>query len=507
MAILRPVRPRSTSLPPVRHSLPRTAPQPRTAGLARWLGVVCAVSLCAFAHAQEAAPPLERVVAADCVRLLNHANPEVRGEAALIVAAEGSARVHDTLMAMARERDETARIYGVLALGLLASPGVTHVLRESLDSPADRAEPTGVAAAFALGLMPADQATGLVNEVLASFLRGSSKRQRDALVALLHGLQQHPQAGATTAMRRLFDEDVSHDPQVQAMLLGLLLPLDPTFTRADLARLLLRGSADERLAVLAHCIDRGQAGDAGLDAELTNLATRDADASIRAAALAAMTARRLPKTLDLAVDALAARDPRELSAAVHAVLTLGGARMRQVLEQHVLGTVEPARKAALLSAFTAPPSAALLDECARVAADRTQPLEVRRAAAFLLARAEPTRAAPMLRDLFREDQDPQGRRTIAASLMRAPGGPPPLARLLPAGDSLRANPQAWHPLLLVGHPEAERQLLALLEDSKAEAAELGPALRAWRCRVAAALPPSAAGHLPKPLARILADAP
>ncbi len=472
--------------------------------------LLCAISLCVSAHAQQPAPPLERLVAADCARLLLNADPIVRGEAALIVAAEGTAPRHDTLVSMAKDRDETARIYGILSLGLLATPGVTHVLREYLDTPQKRAEPGGVAAAFALGLLPAEQSASLVSEVLAGFLRGSSKRQHDALLALLHGLQLRPQSSATAALRRLFDEDLAGDAQTRALLLHLLLPLDPSFDQAALRRLLQRGSTSERLAVLRHCGDDGGQRDLALDDVfadvLADITQHDPDAGVRAAALQAMTARRQPKALELAVEALAATDPRLLTVAARAVLSLGGAQMRVVLEQHVLGTIEPARKAALLTAFAAPPSAALLDQCGELAAAREQPIEVRRAAAFLLARAEPTRAAPLLRDLFREDKDPTARRSIATLLLQA-GNPPELARLLPSGDSLRAHPDDWHPLLLAGHPMAERQLLALLEDPRATAAELGPALRAWRCRVATALPANAAAQLPKPLARILANTP
>lgn len=459
------------------------------------------------------ATPLERIFAQDAVRLLTHADAAVRGEAALIVAAERSMRDHSALLTLTRDKDETARLYGILSLGLLGTPGVSHTLRSFLDGPQVRAEPTGIAAAFALGCLPPEESAGLVNEVLSGYLRGSSKRQRDALVALLLALRHRPQPAATPALRRLFDEDSARDLEVQGLLLQVLLPADASLRGTDLLRILQRGGADERIAVLEHVGDAlrhdAPAGHGELDATLRDLArpTSGGDAGVRAAALTAMARHRLPQTLDLAVEALAAKDPRELTAAMHVVLSLGGASMRQVLERHVLSTVEPARKTALLMAFAAPPSPTLLDDCAGLAADRKADFEVRRAAAFLLARAAPQRAGAVLRELFLEDQDAVGRRSLAAALLRTPGAPPSLSQLLGEDGALRDHPQDWHALLGAGHPQAERQLLALLGERSVSAAELVPALRAWRCRAALSLPRADAQRLPAAIARILEDGP
>ena len=57
---------------------------------------------CAFAQAPEASG-IERLIAQDAARLLDHDAPEVRGEAALVVAASGDVRHEARLLELALE--------------------------------------------------------------------------------------------------------------------------------------------------------------------------------------------------------------------------------------------------------------------------------------------------------------------------------------------------------------------------------------------------------------------
>ncbi|MBL8732129.1 MAG: hypothetical protein JNN13_07145, partial [Planctomycetes bacterium] len=56
--------------------------------------------LSAFAQAQES---IERLVADDAARLLTHADPLVRGEAALVVAAAGRSALLPKLVDLSRD--------------------------------------------------------------------------------------------------------------------------------------------------------------------------------------------------------------------------------------------------------------------------------------------------------------------------------------------------------------------------------------------------------------------
>ncbi len=488
--------------------LPVPAPAPasrRGAGI-RWAGWLCAVWLCGFAQAQEPGEALRRIVCADAARLLDHADATVRGEAALIVASEQDPAHHNAVVAIAADRDPAARLRGIVALGVQATPGVDHSLRTLLDTPHARAEPAGVAAAFALGLLPTAAAGSLHAEVLSAFLQGSLRRQRDAQIALVLGLRRRDASALAGPLLRLHEEVQARDPEFAAELLALLLPFGAAFDRHRFERLLADGSDAERCTLLDHLADAVGPLDPALERTVEGMARRG-PAAVRAAALRTLSQKRQTRCLELAVDALAAEDPTLLAAATRAVLSLGGASTRDLLERHVLETRQPRRKTALLSAFAAPPSPALLDHCAALAANRTETLDVRRAAAFLLDRAMPRRAAPLLRDLFREDDTAAGKRRIAMRLCAGADEPPPIARLLEPGESLRRQPAAFHALLAAQHPDAERELLALLRDRTAPAGELATGLRAYRCRNVIALPPDQAALLPASLQAILADAP
>ena len=60
---------------------------------------------------------------AEAEELLHHRSPELRGEAAMILASSGIRRHHPAILELARDGHPDARLRGILALGILGAPG------------------------------------------------------------------------------------------------------------------------------------------------------------------------------------------------------------------------------------------------------------------------------------------------------------------------------------------------------------------------------------------------
>lgn len=464
-------------------------------------GAWAALAACAFAHAQDDPTGLQRMVLVDAARSLHDPDPVVRGEAALVVAAASDPQFHTTMLATARDPDDAARLRGIIALGLQATPGVATVLDELLSDHKERTEPSGIAAAFALGLLPPDHAPAIISRVLSSFLQTNLRRQRDTLLALLLGMQRHEQTLQATAMRRLFDDESMRDAALRAQLLHLLLPVDRTFDGRQFRRVLERGSDEERGALLTWLAGSSTAFDVDLIAPLERIVLQNDVAELRAAALAALTRMHHLPALELAARALRSNQPVESAQGLRSVLAIGGAGMRGALDLRLREETEPVRKAALLGTFDAPPSAALADQCARLAADPMQPLPLRAAAVRLLARSESTRARPLLRDVFRATTDPATLELLAADLVQD-GEVPSLGRLIDGPTDLNHQPERWQALLSAEHPAAVRQLLVGLQAPSGTPGRAA-ALTLWRKSRILAAPRPIAGETPTVLRSVL----
>jgi hypothetical protein len=188
---------------------------------------------------------------------------------------------------------------------------------------------------------------------------------------------------------------------------------------------------------------------------------------------------------------------------MRSALAIGGAGMRLALEAHLRAEPDPVLQAAMLRAYAAPPSAALAELCARLAADTTSPTDLRIAAATTLSRADAERAEPLLRTLFRETDRPGCLLELATALQRVDPTPPPLARLMPGPVDLHQQAARWSALLATSHPEAVLQLLAVLGSRAATPADLTQALRAWRTTMVVSAPAGQALILPEPLRNLL----
>lgn len=458
-------------------------------------------------NAQRPAAPelagIERLVAADALRHLDSPEPDVRGEAALIVASTGDPALEPRLLALADDQDPTTGDRAAIALGLLATPAAVQALEQRIAA-ADRGE-RAVAAAFGLGLVPPERAGSTVARVLPTFARGSWKRQRDALLALLLGMCRHPERDEQLALRRLLDDDSNRDPELRALLLQLLLPLDRSFDDKILRRICDRSSDGERLVLLRWLATRPPADNAPWLDELVRIVQHDRRPAHRAAALAALTRSRHLPALELAARALRSSDADECAAALRAMLAIGGARTRGALEQHLIDELDAGRKAALLTNYGAPPSQHLALHAAALADDASQPEAVRVAAADVLAKSQPERAAPLLRDLFRATADGGCAAVLARALARVADAPTPLDRLLTPPVALELHPLQWRALLAAGHADAQRRVLEVLQAPDASPEAIATALRCWRAAMVLTAPGVPGIAPPDALQRALAD--
>ena len=357
------------------HAPVSTAAPRRNRGAAGGLAVLGAFLLCAFAQAQD--PSLDRLVAGDAAQLLQHSDPIVRGEAAIIAATAGGVANQDALLAMASEPDDEARHRAILALGVLGTPAAVQFLQLRLHDHGTRSGEDGPVLGWALGSISPRQAGEAQTEVSDPDRAGQlpASARHDAR-GCCSACRLHAERSNQAALQRLLANEANRDPEVRALLMHLLLPHSTPDLR-QLRRQLERGSDAERDSVLRWLAQEPKIDDALLPL-LERIAVRAADGGERARALAALTrARHLP-TLELAARALRSDHPLEAGQALRSMLTLGGSRLQQALEERVRSETDPVRKQALLTHFDAPPSP--------VVADRGRPRRQRRQPAVRTAR-------------------------------------------------------------------------------------------------------------------------
>jgi hypothetical protein len=94
---------------------------------------------------------------------------------------------------------------------------------------------------------------------------------------------------------------------------------------------------------------------------------------------------------------------------------------------------------------------------------------------------------------------------LAVLLMRAEATAPSLDRLLPGTADLTGEPERWRALVLAGHPEALRSVVAVLQQTGVSPALLARALRCWRQAVALDLDADAAAMLPPALRALFGE--
>ena len=107
------------------------------------------------------------------------------------------------------------------------------------------------------------------------FEQGSWKRQHDVLVALLLGMSRHPERLELRALQNLLQNEANRAPDVRALLLQLLLPIDSSIDERELRRILRRGSDLERLSVVRWLAARNPDDNKPWLEELAQVAQRD----------------------------------------------------------------------------------------------------------------------------------------------------------------------------------------------------------------------------------------
>jgi hypothetical protein len=465
--------------------------------------------LVAAAAAQEPmapAPPVRETL----VQLLQHADPVVRGEAALAIAPSQRSEDLDALLAVARDPNPAARVRGLLALGIHGSSGAEILLGKALkDGPHHGLE--RIAAAYALGLLPGRRALPSLLDYWRDATGGSLRRHRETLAALLAGIAAFPHPDQVMVIRNLLFDASNREPGLHALALEALAQIDGSLDADELARLCRSSLAEDRAGALRWMHARGFVATAKERERIVQLAGRDPSAAVRAAALDLLTRDRAIEALELGTRALAADDLLEARAGMNAILKLGGGAAREALGRRLLGgAMAPRVRSALLAGFPALEDAALLERCLLLATDRDADAGVRVEAAALAARSGEPRAAPVLRGLFTAADAPDAVATIvrAAFQLDQTAGTHEHERLVEATYPLRSSDDArllgvrCQGLLAAGHAGALPLLERLLAKAALPAPALAELLRAHR-RTAHAPAPARLAHLPAELRSLL----
>lgn len=431
----------------------------------------------ACASAQIAPPTLRPELAAAVVARLADADPVVRGEAALLAALDATPAIEAKLLALAKDDQPAARLRARIALGRCRREAALDALILHLDD-GSHGDDDAIADAFGLGLA-GFEGEAAIARVLIAAEHASWKRRRDVVLALLLGLRGDARPTATAALRRAYDDDSNRDPEVRALLLARLVAHDPSLDDKALRRALERDALPERLAALRGLAAANRPVTGDLLADVARLAGHAPEDEARAAALATLARVGSPQAHTLAAKAVRAGGPATAAEALRVLRQTDGAVALRAVAAQLLGERDPARAAALLAGFDAPPPAELRDRCAALAADAANPPALRAAAAMLLARAEPARGSPLALALFRRDAGPDALAGLAVALQRDPAGVPPTRATLPDGLDLARATSRWSALLAAHHGEALELAAKAIAGDPTVAPPL-PALRALR---------------------------
>ncbi|MGE3174484.1 MAG: hypothetical protein AB7O97_17775 [Planctomycetota bacterium] len=425
----------------------------------------------------------------------------VRGEAALVLAAGHDPRSYDAILAVAKDEEPDARLRGLLALGYLGVAGSEHLLESALADSATRVHPDGVVAAFALGLLPGGSADTAITLQLGRFLESSYKRQRDLVLAMTTAMTLRSPRAQRLALRHLIDDAALRDDEVRAAVWSTLgrIPdgLDPY-----LPKVLERGSAPERRAVLAALAAEDAAPAADLAPRLMTVGRRDRDPAVRAQALAVLTRMRHLPALDLAARLLRADTAVEVAQATRTHSQLGGAPLRRVVERQ-LEFLDQDGQAALLRNYSGPMSAEFERTCRHLADSDRSPPSLRRAAVLALAQAGVDDVADQLDREFLAARATEDLVDLARARQRLEP-PMPLPRDLLTGDAaaLDLAGRRLAALLAAGHAEASRACVETLQVST-DRGRTAAVLRAIRSARLPQVPDRVRGLVPEPVAGLL----
>ncbi len=336
------------------------------------------------AQGKQGEASLEAMLQRDAETQLEHPVPAVRGEAALAVAASQDPRHLPAILKVAQDEDPTARAMGLLALGRLGAPGCETLLVATITKSANKPDLPVLAAAYALGLLPADHGSNALNERLAQLSDGSYKRQQDVLLALVAGLLDRGGDDAAEALLRLAKDAGLRDPACKAAVLTALAPSARAIDEAALTPALRSESEEVRRAAIRVLLHHPAEAERRI-ADLERMAKSDPSAVVRAAALEALTELRHLPALDLAAQAARSKDQELARQGVRTSIRLGGEPARRALERQ-FRHLGPLAQRALLDASNSPVGSEFLDACREAAKDPRREPATRSAAILALAR-------------------------------------------------------------------------------------------------------------------------
>jgi len=461
---------------------------------ATWL----ALALAWPAQAQGVTPALE-TLRGDLEVLLSDRNPSIRGEAALALAATGDSKYHSAIREITRDRSRAARLKGIVALGVLGSPGAETVLGELLLAPGPPS-PDRDAAALSLGLLPDSFPVPAIERYFNRVDGGSYRKNHDTLSSMLVGLSLAPHPSRVPTLARLLDDAANRDPRLRRLAMLALAANPDALPQIETAEWLGSKHEDERLGALEAIEATGE--DPGQEAIklIGRTARRDRSPRVRAAALRVLTRLRHPDSLELSVVAIGSRHVEEVAAGVDTARRLGGGTIRMAMEDQILHAKRADLQAAMLAEYDASANPEFVTGCLRLAEDRRTAEAVRVQAASLAARSGERKSGGTIRELFAQAKDVANLRALAAAAHTLDPSLISLDRVFPptSGDDLRLLAARTEALLAARHPGAPGLLKEALGSELLQTGTRAQLLRALR-RVAL-------GHLDAEVSRALPKA-
>lgn len=398
----------------MRRFAPHAAAAARALGdLARVGAAMAALAVVGCMASAQDDPRASQALLRDAERFLSHPDPRLRGEAALAIASSKDPRYLPQILAVANSNEPMARTFGLLALGYLGAPGSESTLTAAMGKPGAKADATMIAAAFALGRLPADHGSEALSQRLAAFSEASYKRQRDILLAMASGLLDRGGDDASAALDRLAKDAALRDPAAKAAVLTALV----TPTRALDLRLFepsLTASAPEVRIAALHAFELHEQAGRERVAGIARIANSDADPAVRAAALRCLSQLRHAPALDLAQKAIRSAHPGEAEQGVATILRLGGEPARRNLERQFPYLSAPAQRT-ILAATTSPVGSDFLAACQETALDARRDLTTRAFAMAALARTGQHVPSHTLAEVFASKSSHAARTALATA--------------------------------------------------------------------------------------------
>jgi hypothetical protein len=443
------------------------------------------------------------IAAADARPLLQSDDALVRGEAALVVAMAQDDGDYQAILDVARDRHRVTRLRGILALGLLGVPGAEVELQRILRAHATRPSPDSKVAAYALARLPAEIGGSSVTTYLQSFQGLSMSRHRDVLLAMLHGTSPTALVGQQDALSQLFHNASIRDSAVRAALLRLLVLTPQQVDDQALTDLLSYGTEIEQLAALRALQSARETPTSQQAEQIVQLAKKAASPRLRAEALATLTRHRHPQSLAIAQLASEPASREEADQKVRTIMALGGHGMTASLLDG-FAEFPPTTQAAALRNWGRPLPEDVQATCLTLVVDRDQPLLLRTEAGLALAHAGHRSSAPVLRDLFCENEDSSSLYSLALAILQTHPNPPACDRLLPPGKaSLGEAPLHLLALLRAGHPQTRLDCSRILRAQDTDTATLAVWLHALRSSCSWPATTDLLQPLPAPLDELL----